>query len=100
MKWLWWGDYQIELTILLMPSGLKLVAIRAMLYILSDALDHLIHVDAFTEMINDAVDPSMLFVIMCHFKHFRVTVLWDAESLLMMAVRPCKVINIVDQVMI
>ena len=70
-----------------MLSGLKLVIVRAMLYILSDMLGHLMHVETFTEIVNSVIDPSMLSVIMCHFEHFRVTVLWDAESSSTVAVR-------------
>ena len=58
-----------------MPSDLKLVTIRAMLYILLNVLNHLIYVNTFAEVINDVIDPSMLSVIMCHFEHFKVTVL-------------------------
>ena len=58
-----------------MLSDLKLVAIRAMLYILSDMLNYLMYVKVFTKIINNAVNPSMLSVIMCHFEHFRVTIL-------------------------
>ena len=63
-----------------MPSNLKLITIKAMLYILSNTLDHLMHVNVFAEVINDVINLSMLFVIMCHFKHFRIIVLWNAES--------------------
>ena len=83
-----------------MLSDLKLVAVRAMLYILLNMLGHLMHVEAFTEVINGVVDPSMLSVIMCHFEYFKVTVLWDAELSLMVTVRLCEVINIINQVLI
>ena len=76
------------------------MAIRAMFYILLNVLGHLIHVDAFMKVINGVVDLSVLSVIMCHLEHFRVTVLWDAELLLMVAVWLYKVINIIDQVLI
>ena len=46
-----------------------------MLYILSDMLNYLIYVNVFVKMINNVIDFSMLSVIMCYFKHFRVTVL-------------------------
>ena len=100
MEWLWWYDYRIELTVLLMPSDLKFVAVRTMSYILSNMLDHLMHVKAFTEMINNTVDLSMLSVIICYFKHFKVTVLWNAESLLTVTIRLCEVINIINQILI
>ena len=80
--------------------GLKLVAVRAMPYILSDMLGYLMHVKAFTEVVDDVVDLSMLSIIMYHFEYFRVTVLWNAESLLMVAVRLCEVINIINQILI
>ena len=83
-----------------MPSDLKLVAIRVMLYILLNVLNHLIHVNAFTKMINDAVDLNVLSVIIYHLEHFRITVLWNAESLLTVTVQLCKVINIVNQILI
>ena len=69
-----------------MSSDLKLVTIRVMLYILLNMLDYLIHINAFTEVINNAVNLSMLSVIMHHLEHFKVTILWDTESLSMMIV--------------
>ena len=83
-----------------MPSGLKLVAVGTMLYILLNMLNHLMHVEAFMKVINDVINLSMLSVIMYHFKYFKVTVLWNTELLLTVTVRLCEVINIINQVLI
>ena len=80
--------------------SLKLVAVRVMLYILLNMLNHLMHIETFVKIINDAVNPSILSVIMCYFKHFKVTVLWNTESLSTVAVKLCEVINIINQVLI